>query len=38
MSLRNRAEMAVRYETNLKELEEFVSSGVEYGLLHANIR
>lgn len=38
MSIRNRAEMQVRYETNLKEIEEFKAGGVEYVWLssHAN--
>lgn len=38
MSIRNRAEMAVRYETNLKEVQEFMANGVEYvwATSHAN--
>lgn len=30
VSLRNRAEMTVRYEANLSELQAFIASGVEY--------
>ncbi len=30
VSLRNRAEMTVRYEANLSELKEFIASGVEF--------